>query len=118
MDSRTFIIFNAALVLLLIFFFIKGRKQPVPSKLNLKGPKRLDGAAPDLTMQREENTKQLTIYFNFNGETLEAYQVLGLPAGASVEMAKNAHKELMKSPKVESTDVYNQALDAILKVRS
>ncbi len=91
---NVFLLLNSAVVILLVYLFIKDRKKkPSQTKFNInrKG-KPLDFTVGDFFRGRE---KQLNILFNFNGETWDAYEILGIPAGApreEVEKAYQAHK--------------------------
>ncbi|CAN5423442.1 hypothetical protein BH10BDE1_BH10BDE1_28560 [soil metagenome] len=58
--------------------------------------------------------RQLNIFFNWNGHTWDAYEVLGIPAGASRETVVGAfHAARNQSP--DSTPFLQAATDAILK---
>jgi hypothetical protein len=58
--------------------------------------------------------RQLNVFFNWNGHTWDAYEVLGVPAGASRETVVEAfHASRSKSP--DSTPFLQAATDAILK---
>ena len=57
--------------------------------------------------------RALNIYFNFNGHSWDAYEVLGLPAGSSLEKAKAAFVEATKNTSEASVEFYQVALSAI-----
>lgn len=58
--------------------------------------------------------RQLNVFFNWNGHTWDAYEVLGVPAGASRETVVQAfHVSRSQSP--DSTPFLQAATDAILK---
>lgn len=60
------------------------------------------------------SSRQLNVFFNWNGHTWDAYEVLGVPAGASREVVIQAfHAARAKSP--DSTAFVQAATDAILK---
>ncbi|MDX9730129.1 MAG: hypothetical protein RBT63_00025 [Bdellovibrionales bacterium] len=62
----------------------------------------------------QAHERQLNVFFNWNGHTWDAYEVLGLPAGASREMVIQAFRTCRaKSP--DSTSFLQAAADAILK---
>ena len=78
------------------------------------------GAAALRKLDHEEQhyqpseTRQLNVFFNWNGHTWDAYEVLGLPAGAGRESVVQAfHACRAKSP--DSTAFLQAATDAILK---
>ena len=61
-------------------------------------------------------SRQLNVFFNWNGHTWDAYEVLGVPAGAARETVIQAfHQCRAKSP--DSTAFLQAATDAILKRR-
>ncbi len=73
--------------------------------------KRLDEDEPQLGESR-----QLNVFFNWNGHTWDAFEVLGVPAGAKREVVVQAfHACRAKSP--DSTAFLQAATDAILKNR-
>ncbi len=60
--------------------------------------------------------RELNIFFNWNGHTWEAFEVLGVPAGAPREAVVAAfHLSRAKHP--DSTPFFQAAADAILKSR-
>ena len=62
-------------------------------------------------------TRELNVFFNWNGHTWEAYEVLGVPPGSGRESVVGAfHESRAKSP--DSTAFFQAAADAILKVQS
>ena len=78
------------------------------------------GAAALRRLDHEElhhqpsETRQLNVFFNWNGHTWDAFEVLGLPAGAGRESVVQAfHACRAKSP--DSTAFLQAATDAILK---
>lgn len=72
--------------------------------------KRLDEEEPQVL------ERQLNVFFNWNGHTWDAFEVLGVPAGAKREVVVQAfHTCRSKSP--DSTAFLQAATDAILKNR-
>lgn len=59
------------------------RPPPAPQQ----PPHRQTGFRPSTT------ERPLNVMFNYNGETWDAYEVLGLPAGSSLERADEAYKK-------------------------
>lgn len=58
--------------------------------------------------------RQLNVFFNWNGHTWDAYEVLGLPAGAPRDEVVAAFRsQRLRSP--DSTAFLQAATDAILK---
>ena len=107
--SMNFIFINVILVVVLLLYFLSGRSTPKPSKLNLSAKKKLDA----VTHKNDEEMRSLTVYFQYNGETKEAYDILGVPAGASLKMAEEAYQKIIE----EKTQVDDLCLNAIEAVR-
>ena len=96
-------------------------------RLNLSGPKRQSirepyGAAALKRLEDQEANeletvspvRQLNVFFNWNGHTWDAYEVLGLPAGAARHAVIEAfHAQRARSS--DSTPFLQAAADAILK---
>ncbi|HEX4923851.1 MAG TPA: hypothetical protein VFV50_07185 [Bdellovibrionales bacterium] len=82
MNINRFVLFNAFIVILLIYVIFRSRKRPQPAKFDF-GPKRLDGAAG----RRE---RELNCFFDYQGEKLDAYEVLDVPAGAPDDLVRDA----------------------------
>lgn len=75
-------------------------------------------AGKSVDSQSQRKVKNLNVLFNYNGHTWDAYEVLGVPAGADLsEVTKALHEELRKSD-VESHDFLQTAYKAILDRRT
>lgn len=59
--------------------------------------------------------KSLNVMFNYNGHSWDAHEVLGIPAGAPLEMVQNAHRESLKTTDSSSHDFINTAFEAIVR---
>lgn len=69
-----------------------------------------------LEEENQATSRQLNVFFNWNGHTWDAFEVLGVPAGASRETVIQAfHQARAKSP--DSIAFLQAAADAILKGR-
>lgn len=62
----------------------------------------------------DENMKQLNIMFNFNGHAWDAYEVLGIPAGSSIEAVTVAYQSAVREAKTENLEFLETAYKAIL----
>ena len=69
-------------------------------------------ASDDLAVQK---AKKLNILFMYNGHDWDAYQVLGLPAGASLPLVTERYQQLIKQADQGQYDFYDAAYQAILK---
>jgi hypothetical protein len=62
---------------------------------------------------RPHGERPLNVVFNFNGHSWDAYEVLGLPAGSSIEKVTQAFRNSMQSVDKESQPFLEAAYDAI-----
>ena len=107
MSSQAFFWLNVGCGVLLILLFLVGRRGFVaPSRLNLrrggwggskeKGLKPFEKSpqrqAPNVHFrtrtEEDKRYKNLNVIFMYNGHNFDAFEVLGAPAGASLEMAE------------------------------
>ncbi len=88
--------------------------RPVPPKMNPNGQ-----AEAKKTLSNDElavkNAKALNILFLYNGHDWDAYQVLGLPAGASLPLVTERYQQLIKQADEGQLAFYDAAYQAILK---
>lgn len=59
-------------------------------------------------------TKSLNIMFNYNGHSWDAYEVLGVPAGASITIVTEAYQAALLRGNKSSLDFLETAYKAIL----
>jgi hypothetical protein len=57
---------------------------------------RLGGAQPPSNVTNLHGERPLNVIFNYNGESWDAYEVLGLPAGSSLERAEQVYAESLQ----------------------
>jgi hypothetical protein len=60
----------------------------------------------------------LNVMFNYNGHSWDAYEVLGIPAGASLEAVRERFNAALETSQPQSQDFIKAALEAILKDRA
>ena len=77
---------------------IKGSEQPID----------------ELTLVRAQAARPLNVHFNYNGHSWDAYEVLGLPAGSSLEKVEAAFKESIARVDVGSRPFMEAAYKAIV----
>lgn len=101
-----FLYYGAAIFLGIILFFRRGRARR-GMRLRLRG-----GATPPHKIQENlnqklvemsgpsefsriqpQNERPLNVIFNFNGESWDAYEVLGLPAGSAPDKVDEAYRD-------------------------
>lgn len=111
--------FFAIYFLLGIFlvFWILFSKRKKPSRLNMrKGSERL----PEMNIRKDEKTgksygkeKSLDCFFMYNGHEFNAYEVLGVPAGCQLTVAKQAYEELKSEADMSQHLFIRLAFEAI-----
>ena len=60
-------------------------------------------------------TKNLNVMFNYNGHSWDAYEVLGVPAGASMKIVTDAYQTALRKSDKESMEFLETAYNAILR---
>lgn len=112
MSSQAFFWVNVGLGLFLVLIFLIGKKGITsPSKLNLrKGisfgnkPVNVHSNAAHAHYPREDSDpqysheKSLNVLFMYNGHNFDAYEVLGVPAGANFQVVERYFQEALKKP--------------------
>lgn len=110
----------------LAIVFLWGKKEPrQPSQLNVSVPPEnepeqqqdvilLDKAKGMKALSRNESRLAHGAIFIYNGHTWDAYEVLGLKPGASVESIKIAFDKAIKRTEFGSHDFLKSALAVIL----
>ncbi len=89
-------------------------KQVVEPKVSLLEP---EIQAAQTSSVKSSSTKQLSIFFMYNGHDWEAHQVLGIPQGAGIDVATRAYQEQLKTADPSSYEFYEAAHAAIFKKR-
>lgn len=125
MQPKEFMIYYAALMAVAVLIFIRRRPRK-GMRLRLRGgagPKATGGAdpspeihggqPPDNVTQMPGGERPLNVVFNWNGETWDAYEVLGLPAGSSQEKVAKAYQESLARVDEKSKGFITAAHDAI-----
>ncbi len=121
MSSQAFLWTNIGIALIVVLLFLIGRKSVTsPSKLNLrKGDQPTPKAGKAPVHYRSKNTdpvdanmKSLNVMFMYNGHNFDAYEVLGVPAGARMEMVQAAFDKAI-SQQGSDREFLEAALSAI-----
>lgn len=76
------------------------------------------GSGTSAGAAKVSRARNLNCIFVYNGHSWDSYEVLGIPAGAPVEMAKAALEELRAKTAEDSHEFLAAALDAIIKQNS
>ncbi len=138
MPSQPFLSLSVTLVVLAVIlagvvlsFFVNRRSMNAPSRLKMGGTKWSPSAGASLQPKssspsevapetqewrpRREKPKNLNIFFNYNGHSWDAYEVLGVPAGSSYENIVASFNEACATTQTESHEFLKAALVAIKK---
>jgi hypothetical protein len=139
-NSQQFLLINIAILLFFIIWFLAGRRgsSKKTTQLKMKEGNQTSGGVlqkstesgvrtaggryshPRYQKYLEEaplpsgESKELNILFNYNGHTWDAYEVLGLPAGASLVDVTKAYQNILKSSGPDSHEFLETAFKTIL----
>ena len=109
MSAPKYLIFNAIVVTLVIAFFLHSKnKKPKPSKLNLRKGQFTPVKDVDIN-----NEKELNVYFMHNGYMWDAYDIVGVPAGAPMSDVEMAYIKSRTRIDDESKEILEMAYSAI-----
>ena len=112
----------------LVILFATGFKKPTPpNRLHMKNPNTpIDSASIVKTPvvmgasvagaadSAGKNSRSLNVMFIYNGHTWDAYEVLGLPAGAKKKQIEDAYKTAINSNDAQSREFLNAAYNALI----
>lgn len=132
MNSQDFLTLNLVGAGAFIFWYLLSRGGPRrPTQLNMNAK---DSAPPLMEASPEpppsgaalrrhpdvEGTtaKSLNVMFNYNGHSWDAYEVLGVPAGASIKLVTEAYQAAIRRSDKESVEFLETAYRAILNKKS
>lgn len=108
-SAKNFIILNAVVVTLLVVYFLI-RKREMPTRLNFKNKDKTPARLPE---SAQGGSISLNVMFNYNGHTFDAYEVLNVPAGSTLDEAKAAYNRSLGNVDPASKAFYQAALEAI-----
>jgi hypothetical protein len=106
-----FVLINLLIVICLVLFMFRGRRRPRPSQFDLAGNRRLD---QNPNRPRE---KVLNCFFEFQGASYDAYEVLGVPAGATDEFILEGYRAVLARSTSAEAKAKTVAAYEALKVR-
>ncbi len=111
MSAVKFLIFNAIIVTVLVAFFLSGKNKKLkPAKLNLK--KANFTPVTDVDINDEE---ELNVYFMHNGYMWDAFDIIGVPAGAPMSDVEMAYLKSRMRIDDESKEILEMAYSAIIE---
>jgi len=88
-------------------------RQPLGLVAPTAGAQPKSPSAPDLNEE-----KSLNVIFNWNGHSWDAYEVLGLPAGSSIDAVQSTYQQLLTRSDSEAVPFFRAAYEAIVRSQS
>jgi hypothetical protein len=125
LEPREFVLYYAALIVLALIVFVRRRPRK-GMRLRLRGggggsaarEEKLTGAEPPAmpgySHIQPSGERPLNVVFNYNGHSWDAYEVLGLEAGSSLEKVEVAFREAAIKVEAGSRPFLEAAYQAIL----
>lgn len=119
LTPNEFVILNGALVILVVISFVflrRGGPRPVRLRLMDKDTKVPQAAAKHVPPAQDRSSvkeKSLNVFFNYNGHTWDAYEVLGVPAGSSWQTVQDAFRKQSSTVQADSRAFIEAAYEAI-----
>lgn len=125
MQSQQFLWISVVVAVGFAFLFLYPRSKEGPSRLRmLRGnrnknvPAKASSAGGMSQEARQASSeggrvKSLNVMFNYNGHSWDAHEVLGVPAGAPMDMIKTAYQKSLSTTDASSHDFLNTAYTAI-----
>lgn len=124
MNSQDFLTLNLVGAGAFLFWYLLSRGGPRrPTQLDLKAPDsnpvllEKEKQEPGLVRQAFDpapRVKSLNVMFNYNGHSWDAYEVLGLPAGAPIHLVTEAFQNAISRCDKSSIDFLETAYKSIL----
>ncbi|MGE3974866.1 MAG: hypothetical protein AB7F59_10105 [Bdellovibrionales bacterium] len=123
MAFKEFLFINGAVVSLLVFFLLRNRRRTMPSLLNFSKRKELPGGSGFPTGSKGQYKPKrnvdmgmsLNCFFNYNGHTWDAYEVLGIPAKSPWELVEAGFKSSLANAQDKERVGIIEAAHAALK---
>lgn len=140
--TRDFLILNTVIVLLLVFYFLFWKRNKPYKGFRLKdtrnsASKHSSLANPFISNKNHQkkdhdhkekkpniksDPRSINIIFAYNGHEWDAYEVLGIPAGSSLETVKQAYEKMLSKIQLregkKSKVFFDTAYQAILEGRA
>lgn len=66
-------------------------------------------------MNHSDSAVALNVFFNYNGHSFDAYEVLGVPAGSTLEEIQSAYQKTLTNHDESTRPFYRAAYEAILR---
>jgi hypothetical protein len=118
MSSQGFLLLNGLVAIGVVVMFLWGRNSIAkPSRLNLKEPKKSISNIDEFTPFGSEHfsgIRNLNTRFMYNGNDFDAYEILGIPAGSSIERIRFGFERCLRESDPESHPFFHAAYRAIV----
>lgn len=134
MNSQEILLLNIGIVITFALWYWSSRKPKPPTQLNLNtedsAPVLMDAlktqpkkdyskiTLKSLANSQEGEVRDLSVVFIYNGHSWNAYEVLGVPAGASLRDVTEAYQLAIRRSDKDSHDFLTCAYQAILAKRA
>ena len=143
MNSQQFLYANIVIgILFVVYFLLAKGKQRQPTQLNVKAnedfkksliktsqSKRIEtgqsqpkmqilepeSAAENVLLLKGHKSRNLSIYFVYNGHEWESHEVLGIPQGSALPLVTEAYQILIKTSDPSTFEFFDSAYQSILK---
>jgi hypothetical protein len=110
-EANDFLILNGAIVTLLLIYFFVFRAKNTPSPLNFK---KSSPPLSEISFPEEgERGEALNVIFNYNGHSFDAYEVLGVPAGSTLEEIQAIYQKNKQLVDPASREFFRVAMETI-----
>ncbi|KHD89413.1 MAG: hypothetical protein OM95_03325 [Bdellovibrio sp. ArHS] len=127
MNSQDFLTLNLVGAGAFVFWYLLSRGgSRRPTQLNMaakdSAPSLITSEEPPQTLEpsrrhpdvEHKKVKSLNVMFNYNGHSWDAYEVLGVPAGASIKLVTEAYQTALRRCDRESIEFIETAYKTIL----
>ena len=111
---------GGGIVMVFLLIATVRKRQPLPSRLHLKGDPVRDlggqaqmDASTRAIQEEVYGERSLNVLFMYNGHSWDAYEVLGLPAGARYEQVEAAYSQAINTCEPQSREFFDAAYFAI-----
>ena len=112
-QPRELLFYYAAVIFIGLVLFVRRRPRR-GMRLNLRARPRPSGQ--DLVRSEPRASERpLNVVFNYNGHSWDAFEVLGLPAGASFDRVEEAYRQVLAKSDPTSHNFLTAAYRAIIR---
>jgi hypothetical protein len=113
MQAKSFLVFNSIVVFFLLLRLFMGRRGPTPTPLTIKSEPSRKPVLPPEPKGHHPGERVLSCNFQAQGQTYDAFEVLGVPSGAPEEECQRAYLDLSRHGSTERKELARLAWDAL-----